>query len=168
MATVKLIQCILLCVFLLLAPLSAYPYNVHHFTSDMKIAQALKLLQDNNGTEILDNLQVTSAKILFYDLALLSYKYMYYYAINGESNFGQRYILINTRYKNCTIEELACLIAHESCHKGKVCTTSEEKLAIQTEAKYWIRLKQSKKVYKDNDLKRRLDKFARIYGKTKK
>ena len=81
---------------------------------------------------------------------------------------GERYILINTRYKNCSTEEIACLIAHESCHKAKVATLAEETIATQTEAKYWLKLKKPNKVYNASDLKDRLDNLAYLYSHSDK
>lgn len=146
----------------------AFAYNMNHFTNDFKVSDALILLEKAGADEIFDNLQENSVKIMFYDLSLLSYSYRYHYAINGENNIGERYILINTRYKNCSTEEIACLIAHESCHKAKVATFAEETIATQTEAKYWLKLKQPNKTYTDSDLKKRLDNLAYLYSNSDK
>lgn len=152
----------LLCIiFLTVSPVNAY--NMNHFTDDFKVSDALVMLEKAGAYEVFDNLQENSVRIMFYDLALLSYSYRYHYAINGENNFGDRYILINTRYKKCSTEEIACLIAHESCHTSKRATLAEETLATETEAKYWIKLKQANKVYTNSDLKCRLDNLAYLY-----
>lgn len=154
---------ILICSFLLSVASPAFAYNMNHFTDDFKVSDALLLLEKIGATEVFDNLQENSVKIVFYDLALLSYSYRNDYAISGENNFGERYILINTKYRKCSDEEIACLIAHESCHKAKVATLAEETLATQTEAKYWIRLKQANKTYQPTDLNKRLDNLAYLY-----
>ncbi len=157
----------LLCfIFLGIAP--AFAYNMNHFTDDFKISDALLLLEKVGADEIFDNLQENSVKIVFYDLSLLSYSYKDHYALNGETNFGERYILINTKYKKCSIEEIACLIAHESCHKSKKATLAEETLATQTEAKYWIKLKQPNKTYQVTDLNKRLNQLAYLYKNSDK
>lgn len=148
--------------------LPANAYNMKHFTDDTKITSALELLDKNGADEIFTNLQENSVKIIFYDLSLMSYDYRYHYAISGINNFGERYILLNTRYKKCSTEEIACLIAHESCHKDKVATLAEETLATQTEAKYWLKLKNPNKIYVDNDLKNRLDNLAYLYSHSDK
>ncbi|MGN1154439.1 MAG: hypothetical protein ACI4S3_10460 [Candidatus Gastranaerophilaceae bacterium] len=154
--------------FLLFLGLPSNAYNMVHFTNDFKISDALVLLEQNGATEIFDNLQENSVKILFYDLSMLSYSYRDHYAINGENSMGQRFILINTKYMKCSVEEIACLIAHESCHKAKVATLAEETLATQTEAKYWIKLKQANKIYKENDLYDRLNNLAYLYKNSTK
>ena len=141
---------------------------MNHFTDDFKISDALLLLEKVGADEVFDNLQENSVKIVFYDLSLLSYSYKDHYAINGETNFGERYILINTKYKKCSIEEIACLIAHESCHKSKKATLAEETLATQTEAKYWIKLKQPNKTYQVTDLNKRLNQLAYLYKNSDK
>lgn len=156
----------LVLVLSLALPVNAY--NMKHFTEDIKVTAALELLDKVGADEIFDNLQANSVKIIFYDLSLMSYDYRYHYAINGTNNFGDRYILINTRYRKCSTEEIACLIAHESCHKAKVATFAEETLATQTEARYWLKLKNPNKIYTDNDLKNRLDNLAYLYSHSDK
>lgn len=153
---------------LLFLGLPANSYNINHFTDDFKVSDALVLLEKVGADEVFNNLQENSVKIMFYDLSMLSYSYRYHYAISGENNFGQRYILINTRYKKCSTEEIACLIAHESCHKAKVATLEEETLATETEARYWIKLKQANKTYSSTDLNQRLDKLAYLYKNSNK
>lgn len=142
-------------------PVSAY--NMNHFTDDFKISDALVLLERNGANEIFENLQENSVRILFYDLSMLSYNYRDHYAISGENSMGRRFILINTKYMKCSTEEIACLIAHESCHKAKVATLAEETTATQTEAKYWLKLKQPNKIYQQTDLYNRLDNLAYLY-----
>ncbi len=162
----KKITLSLVLVLSLALPVNAY--NMKHFTEDIKVTAALELLDKVGADEIFDNLQANSVKIIFYDLSLMSYDYRYHYAINGTNNFGDRYILINTRYRKCSTEEIACLIAHESCHKAKVATFAEETLATQTEARYWLKLKNPNKIYTDNDLKNRLDNLAYLYSHSDK
>lgn len=141
---------------------------MNHFTDDFKISDALVLLERNGAAEIFDNLQENSVRILFYDLSMLSYSYRDHYAINGKNSMGKRFILINTKYMKCSTEEIACLIAHESCHKAEVATLAEETIATQTEAKYWLRLKQADKIYKENDLYDRLNNLAYLYKNSTK
>lgn len=158
---VKKFTLFLLCFIFLALPASSY--NINHFTDDDKIAEALAVLKNNSANEIFDNLAENSVKIIFYDLSLLSYSYRNHYAINGMNSIGDRMILINTKYYKCSAEEIACLIAHESCHKAKVATLAEETTATETEAKYWIRLKKPKKTYLQTDLLERLDDLAALY-----
>lgn len=152
----------LLC-FIFFAAMPAFSYNVNHFTDDFVISDALELLKTTNANEVFDNLEENSVKIMFYDLSLISYSYRDHYAINGYNNMGDRCILINTKYKNAPKEEIACLIAHESCHKAKVATLEEETLATQTEAKYWLLLKHKGVLYQNDDLTQRLNNLAYLY-----
>lgn len=154
--------------FVLFLGLPTNAYNMNHFTDDFKISDALVLLERNGADEIFANLQENSVRILFYDLSMLSYSYRDHYAISGVNSMGRRFILINTKYMKCSTEEIACLIAHESCHKAKVATFAEETIATQTEAKYWIKLKQTNKIYKESDLYDRLDNLAYLYKNSNK
>lgn len=153
---------VLLClVSFSLTPVSAY--NVNNFTDDFAVSDALTVLKAASENQVFDNLEENSVKIVFYDLSALSYSYKDHFAISGCNNMGDRYILINSKYRNVPKEEIACLIAHESCHKAKVATIEEETLATETEAKCWIQLKQQGKAYPNNDLTRRLDSLAYLY-----
>jgi hypothetical protein len=87
---------------------------------------------------------------------------MNHFAINSVDNFGNRYILINTKYMNASPEEIACIIAHESFHKLKVATTDEETLATEKEAKYWALLKKAGKVYENSPLLARLNNLVEL------
>lgn len=128
-----------------------------NYTRDSHVKEALVMLERVGATEVFDNLQENSVKISFYDLSQISYKYMNQFAVNSVDSFGNRYILINTKYMSCAPEEIACIIAHESFHKLKVATFEEETLATQKEAKYWALLKDTKKVYAQTALLQRLD-----------
>lgn len=136
---------------------------MNQFTNDYKLIASLKLLEKIGAEEIFQNLAENTVKIEFYDLSLMAYSYRNHYAISGINNLGERFILINTRYYKCSIEEIACLIAHESCHKSDIATLAEETIATETEAKYWLKLKQPKKVYKKTNLLERLDELAELY-----
>lgn len=127
------------------------------FSTDTKIREALVLLENANADEVFENLSKNSVKIVFYDLSQVSYDYMTHFAINSVDSFGNRYILINSRYNNASIEEIACLIAHESCHTEAVATLEEEIYATETEAYYWNLLKDETKTYKSSDLLDRLN-----------
>ena len=141
----------------------AYSWNVRSFSDDYDIRQALKLLDKIGADEVFVNLQENSVKIIFYDLSLINFSYCNHHAINSVDNWGDRYILINSKYRNATKEELACLIAHESFHKGKRATLSEETLATRKEAYYWTKLKVPGKQYRETALARRLDRLAYLY-----
>jgi hypothetical protein len=135
----------------------AFAGYVDNFTRDNHIKEALVLLENNGAAEVFENLEENSVKIAFYDLSQISYGYMNHFAVNSVDTFGNRYILINTKYKNATPEELACIIAHESFHKLKVATYEEEYTATQKEAHYWSILKVKGKEYKSSPLLARLD-----------
>ena len=135
-----------------------------NFSQDEDIRDALKLLKNIGADAVFENLQSNSVKIIFYDLSMIKYSYSNCYAINSVDNWGERYILINSKYRRASKEELACLIAHESFHKGKVATMSEETLATQKEAYYWSILKVPGKIYNQTALTNRLNKLACLYN----
>lgn len=153
----------LLCTMLFCSNL-AFGWNVKSFSQDDDIRDALKLLNNIGADEVFENLQENSVKIIFYDLSLIKFSYANCYAINSVDNWGERYILINSKYRRASKEELACLIAHESFHKKKVATMSEETLATQKEAYYWSILKVPGKTYAQSPLSSRLDKLACLYN----
>jgi len=136
--------------------------NVKNFSEDMKIREALTLLNDVGADEIFDNLQENSVKILFYDLGQLSYEYKNHFAINSTDLWGNRYILINAKFKNAPVEQIACLIAHESCHKGRVATLAEETTATRKEAQYWMVLKKNNVAYAPSALLSRLNSLSNL------
>lgn len=142
----------------------AAAYNLNYFSNDDKIVSALKVLEKNGGDEVLDNLMENGVKVIFYDLSSMDYSYAKDYAISSVNRMGDRYILINSRYMNSPKEALACLIAHESFHKLKVATFTEEVRCTQKEAEYWHKLKGQvatnsvKNVYTD-----RLDRLENMY-----
>lgn len=153
---------VLLCLFLFsITPV--YSYNVNNFTDDFVVSDALTVLETTRENGVFDNLEENSVKIVFFDLSTLSYNYKDHFAISGYNNMGDRYILINSKYRDAPKEQIACLIAHESCHKAKVATLQEETLATETEAKCWLKLKQQGKNYPNNDLTKRLDSLAYLY-----
>ena len=155
----------LICVVIFSANL-AYSWNVRAFSRDEDIMDALRLLNRIGADEVFENLQENSVKIMFYDLSLIKYSYCNHYAINSIDNWGDRYILINSKFRNASKEELACLIAHESFHKGHRATMAEETLATQKEAYYWSILKVPGKMYSQTSLARRLDKLANLYSES--
>ena len=157
----KRILVLLACLFVVFSS-SVSAMNVRSFSDDYKIREALEMLDDIGATEIFENLQENSVKIRFYDLTQISFKYQNTFAINSTDNWGDRYILINAKYRNAPTEQIACLIAHESCHKGKVATLTEETRATRTEAKYWTVLKKHNVAYADTALTNRLNSLANL------
>lgn len=136
--------------------------NVKYYSNDYKIQSALTLLDNAGAREIFDNLQENSVKIIFYDLAQISYDYKNHFAVNSTDLWGNRYILINMKYKNAPVEQIACLIAHESCHKGKIATLEEETKATRTEAQYWSILKKRNIEYSQTALLARLNSLSNL------
>lgn len=157
----KRVTVLLACLFVLSSS-CAFAMNVKCFSDDVKIRQALTMLDDIGARDVFDNLHENSVKIIFYDLSQVSFSYANHFAMNTTDNWGDRYILINTKYKNAPVEQIACLIAHESCHKGKVATLSEETRATRTEARYWQVLKQRNYNYPNNRLTSRLNSLANL------
>ena len=136
--------------------------NMKSFSSDSKIIEALSMLDDIGAQEIFNNLQENSVKIMFYDLSQISFNYHNHFAINSTDTWGNRYILINTKYKNAPTEQIACLIAHESCHKAKAATLAEETKATRTEAQYWMILKRHNVNYQNTALLTRLNSLVNL------
>ena len=136
--------------------------NYRYFTEDVKIESALEMLDDIGAKEIFDNLHENSVKIMFYDLTQISFKHANHFAMNTVDTWGNRYILINSKFKNAPTEQIACLIAHESCHKANKATLAEETLATRTEAKYWTVLKKRNIAYANTSLTRRLNSLANL------
>jgi len=148
-----------------MALLCSTPVFASHFdnyTKDAEIKSALTLLYNAGAEEVFNNLDENSVKIAFYDLSLLSGSYADHFAINTVDSFGNRFIFINTKFKNASPEELACLIAHESFHKLSVATLDEENLATQKEAFYWNKLKNNNKAYTCSALLIRLNNLVSL------
>ena len=156
----KRVLVLMACLFVLSS--SCMAMNVKWFSEDVKIREALTMLDDIGAKEIFDNLQENSVKIMFYDLTQISFKYGRHFAMNTTDSWGNRYILISSQYKNAPTEQIACLIAHESCHKGRVATLSEETLATRTEAKYWTVLKKRNIAYANTPLTNRLNNLSNL------
>ncbi|MBO6272554.1 hypothetical protein J6O48_07215 [bacterium] len=155
----------LMCVVLFCSNI-AFAWNVRSFSKDEDICAALRLLNRIGADEVFENLQENSVKIIFYDLSMIKYSYCNHYAINSVDNWGCRYILINSKYRGASKEELACLIAHESFHKSKRATLEEETLATEKEAYYWSILKIPGKRYSKTALTNRLDRLAGLYSES--
>ncbi|MBO6271864.1 hypothetical protein J6O48_03685 [bacterium] len=153
----RIIIAILMVLFCATPSFAAY---IDNFTRDADIKPALIMLEKAGAQEVFDNLEENSVKISFYDLSQISYRYMNSFALNSVDSFGNRYILINSKFKNASPEEIACLIAHESFHKLKVATLEEETLATQKEAHYWGLLKNSHRNYTQSPLLSRLNRLV--------
>lgn len=157
----KRVLVLIACLFVLSSS-CVFAMNVKGFSDDCKIRQALEMLDDIGASEIFENLQENSVKIMFYDLSQINFTYCNHFAMNTTDNWGNRYILINSKFKNAPTEQIACLIAHESCHKGKVATLAEETTATRTEAKYWTVLKKRNIAYANTELTERLNNLVNL------
>ena len=146
----------------MLCSMPSFAAYVDNFSRDCDIKNALVLLERVGANEVFQNLEENAVKITFYDLSQVSYKYMNHFAINTVDSFGNRYILINSKYRKATPEEIACVIAHESFHKLKVATLEEETLATQKEAMYWAMLRKTNKAYVPSALLSRLDRLVQL------
>ena len=78
--------------------------------------------------------------------------------------FGRRVILINSMYKDAPVEQIACLVAHESYHTARKATLEEETLATSKEAECWVKLKKNGVFYPETKLTKRLDKIASLHN----
>jgi hypothetical protein len=137
----------------------AFAYNMKDFTNDAKIMSAMQLLEQSGESEVFANLKRNSVKVKFYNLS----GYGNVYATNSYDPSGRRVILINSTYANAPVEQIACLIAHESMHVLKKPTLQEETIATQKEAATWVRLKRASVTYPQSKLTKRLDKLADLH-----
>ena len=145
-------------VFLTLTITQAFAYNINNFSNDATIISALRLLEQNGEDDVFYNLQRNAVKVKFDSLP-----YSNVYAANVYDSFGRRIIVINSTYRNAPIEQIACLIAHESCHVARKATLEEETTATSKEAACWAKLKKSGVSYPETKLTKRLDKIAGLH-----
>ena len=145
-------------VFIALTVTQAFAYNMKTYTSDAKITAALALLEQQGEHDVFQNLQKNAVKIKFYSLS-----YGNVYAANAYDEFGRRVILINSIYQNAPVEQIACLIAHESCHTARKATMEEETIATAKEAACWAKLKRSGVSYPETKLTKRLNNLADLH-----
>lgn len=141
----------------------AFAYRASDFSSDSKIISAINLLEQAGETDVLRNLQKHAIRVSFDDLTSYSYNASKTYAVSTYNRYGTRVIMINSIYKNAPVEQIACLVAHESMHVKRVADLEEETIATQKEAATWTRLRVPSKVYPDTRLTRRLDKLSGMY-----
>ena len=149
---------ITLFVFIALTITQAFAYEAKYFSSDAKIISALNLLEQAGETDVFVNLKKNAVKIKFYNLSFGNV-----YAANTYDTTGRRVILINSIYQNAPIEQIACLIAHESCHIARKATLEEETIATSKEAHCWTKLKQNNTIYPQTKLTKRLDNIAGLH-----
>ena len=145
-------------VFFTLTITQAFAYNLKSFTSDAKIMAAMQLLEQSGEYDVFANLQKNAVKVKFYHLSMSNV-----YAANAYDEFGRRVILINSIYKDAPVEQIACLIAHESFHTARKATLEEETIETSKEAACWAKLKRNGVSYPENKLTKRLDKIAGLH-----
>ena len=145
-------------VFFTLTVTQAFAYNLKSFTSYAKIMAAMQLLEQNGEYDVFANLKKNAVKVKFYHLSMSNV-----YAANAYDEFGRRVILINSIYKDAPVEQIACLIAHESCHTARKATLDEETTATSKEAACWAKLKRAGVTYPQTKLTKRLDKIAGLH-----
>ena len=145
-------------IFFTLTVTQSFAYNLKQFSSDAKIIAAMQLLEQNGEYDVFNNMRKNAVKVKFYPLSMSNV-----YAANMYDEFGRRIIVINSIYKNAPIEQIACLIAHESCHTARKATLEEEQTATSKEASCWTKLKKSGVSYPETKLTKRLDKLAGLH-----
>ena len=154
---------VLFAAFVLLTLNQAFAYRATDFSSDSKIVAAINLLEQSGETDVLRNLQRHAIKVSFDDLTSYTYNASKTFAVSTYNKYGSRVIMINSIYRNAPVEQIACLVAHESMHVKRVADLEEETVATQKEAATWTRLKVASKAYPDTRLTRRLDKLSGMY-----
>ena len=146
-------------IFVTLTVSQAFAYNLKTFTSDSTILAAMELLEQNGEYDVFANLKKNAVKVKFYTLSMSNV-----YAANTYDSNGRRVILINSAYKNAPIEQIACLIAHESCHVARKATLEEETTATSKEASCWAKLKKAGVTYPQTKLTKRLNNLAELHN----
>ena len=146
-------------IFVTLTVSQAFAYNLKTFTSDSTILAAMELLEQNGEYDVFANLKKNAVKVKFYTLSMSNV-----YAANTYDSYGRRVILINSAYKNAPIEQIACLIAHESCHVARKATLEEETTATSKEASCWAKLKKVGVTYPQTKLTKRLNSLADLHN----
>ena len=146
-------------VFFTLTISEVLAYNFKTFTSDAKIMSAMQLLEQSGEHQVFANLKKNAVKVRFEHLSMSNI-----YAANAYDEFGRRVILINSMYKDAPVEQIACLVAHESYHTARKATLEEETLATSKEAACWVKLKKDGVFYPETKLTKRLDKIASLHN----
>lgn len=160
----------IIALMLLLSVNSAFCYDFKRATDDSRIVSALKVLEETHSGSVLESIFNKDKKgrctqIIFYNLGMVSYEYKKHYAMTSTDNFGQNYIMINSKYRNAPKEALAALIAHESFHKLEKADLKEEIGATVVEAIQWKKSTQLNPALKDSDdpLIKRLNNLVKLY-----
>ena len=128
---------VLFAAFMMLTLNQVFAYRASDFSSDAKIVAAINLLEQTGETDVLRNLQRFAMRVSFDDLTTVSYGSSKAYAVSTYNRYGTRVIMINSIYKDAPVEQIACLVAHESMHIKRVADLEEETIATQKEAATW-------------------------------
>lgn len=128
----------------------------NRISKDATIRKALQLLPD----DVVDPLLENSVEIRWHNLSFVQVSHIY--ACRAKDIRGNNLMLLHTLWKKAPAEQLACLIAHESCHKKDVTDLQEETVATCKEAETWKKLRKDEVLYKSTDLYERLEKLARM------
>ena len=157
-------------VCMLMCNSAVFAMDFSQVTTDSKITKALKALERVHSFDVLnkvmyDNTSRRPVKIMFYSLATLSPKYAEAHALATGLDDGTAYILIDSRHRNASPEEIACLIAHEITHQLAVTTMEEEIRAWTNEAQQWIKFKSENPDLKTSgELTNRLNRLVAMYN----
>lgn len=136
----------------------SFAYNLKSFSTDAKILAAMQLLEQNGEYDVFANLKKTGVRIKFQNLSMSNV-----YAAHVYDSFGARIIVINSMYKDAPVEQIACLIAHESCHTARKATLDEETRATSKEASCWCKLKREGVTYPNTKLTKRLENISGLH-----
>jgi hypothetical protein len=127
-------------IMMCIVTLSVQAYEFKRVTNDNKINSALAVLVQTESHDTLRALYSSKkgvTKIMFYDLSLMGFEYRNHFAAASTDNFGQDWILINSKYRSAPKEAIAALIAHEVIHTLPQATMDEEVRATIAEAQQW-------------------------------
>ena len=125
---------------------------INRLSDDDRIRKALQLV----SPKVIDAFEYRSVKIKW-DSSLASNVF----ACRAVDSFGNNFILINYRYKRAPIEQIACLLVHESCHVKDKADFEEEVYATSEERLAWRQLKKDI-TYEETPLYLRLEKISKM------
>ena len=82
--------------FLFLGVNQAFAYRVTDFSSDAKIVEAVRVLEQAGETDVLRNLERRAVRIKFNNLSMVSYNSANAFAVSTTNEFGTKVIYINS------------------------------------------------------------------------
>lgn len=143
---------------------SVYAKNAEKVTKDLKLQEAVRIIENTGSANLINSLVKNRIQIRFYDLSLLSFEYAKHYAMRVDTSAGKQYILINSKFESAPTEAIACLVAHEAVHNLPNATFAEEVMATSVEAKTWIQVRNNVDYENStNPLVKRLNRNAERY-----